>query len=303
MKRKLRRDLLYISARIAAFPLYLLPLRIGVELGAFFGKIAYYILPRERKKALAHLRLAFRGEKSEREIASIAGKLFSNLGRNALEWINYKKLSKNWFINNIRAEGRENIDRAHTRGKGVIFLISHFGNWEFMGFYLAQTGYAGPSIAKKFYIEGFDKLLVKMRRDMGVGVVYREDSPKEILRTIKNNGYVGILADQDIRDVEGVFVDFFGKPAYTATGPVKLVRRTGAALIPVFLVREGNLKYTFIAEKEIEFESSGDDDKDLIRDTQEWTKLIESYIRRYPDHWVWMHRRWKTRPEDIEKKR
>ncbi len=300
MKHKPRRQLLYILARIAVFPLYLLPLKVGVALGAFFGSAAYYILPRERKKTLRHLKIAFGDEKTEAELVSIAKRLFSNLGRNALEWVNYNKTNKDWYLKHVKPEGRENIDRAHQKGKGVIFLCSHFGNWEFMGFYLAQTGYPGPTIAKRFYIEGFNKLLERMRTDMGMGVVYRDGSPKEILRTLRNNGYVGIVADQDVRSVEGVFVNFFGKPAYTPSAPVRLAQKTKAAIVPVFLIREASNKFLFIAEREIELISTGDVEKDLITNTQKWTDLIESYIRKHPDHWVWMHRRWKTRPEDIK---
>ena len=299
MKYKFTRTLLYISARIAVVPLYLIPLRIGVILGAFFGRIAYYILPRERKKTLEHLRTAFGDEKSEKEIRAIARRLFSNLGRNALEWINSGKIDRNWLIRHIIPEGCENIDKAHSRGKGVIFLISHFGNWELMGFYLAQTGYAGTTIAKRFYIEPLNKLLVKMRTDKNVSVVYSDESPKKILRVLKNNGYIGILGDQDVRIADGVFVDFFGKPAYTPIAPVRIAEKTGAAIMPVFLIRDKANRFRFIAEKEIELVSTGDETKDLVVNTARWTKLVESYIKRYPDHWVWMHRRWKTKPEDV----
>ena len=300
MKQKFKHRVLYAVARIAAVPLYIIPLRIGILLGAVFGRVAYWILPGERKKTLRHLELALGSEKSRRELGSIAKRLFSNMGRNALEWINSGKIDRKWLVTRIMPVGRENIDTAHSRGKGVIFLISHFSNWELMGFYLAQTGYAGISIARKFYIEDFNKLLVKMRADKGVGVVYRDESPKKILKVLKNNGYVGILADQDVRNVDGVFVDFFGTPAYTPIAPVRIAEKTGAAIVPVFLIRDGNWRYKFVAEKEIKLSFTGDREKDLVVNTARWTKLLESYIRKYPDHWVWMHRRWKTRPDDIK---
>jgi len=300
MKKKFRRKIRYVLARIAALPLTWLPLRTGVRLGGFFGKIVYYIIPRGRRPALKHLRIAFAGRKSEKEIKAIAKEVFVNVGRNGFEWINYKKLTKKWMDKHIHALGRENIDRVHKDGRSVIFLISHFGNWELMGFYLAKTGYAGPSIARRVYMKSFDKLMVKMRNDMGVGVVYRDELPKEILRTLRNNGFVGILIDQDVRDVDGVFVDFFGKPAWTATGAVKLAKKTNAAVIPVFLVRENLDNFTFIAGKEIKLDSTGSEEKDIFTNTQKLTKTIESYIEEYPDHWMWMHRRWRTKPEDIK---
>ena len=292
--------MLYIVARIIAFPLYLIPLKIGVHLGALFGRITYYILPGERKKAIKHLNIAFGSEKSRQEISKIAKSMFSNLGRNAMEWISSPKIDKKWLIDHIEPTGLENINRAHERGKGVIFLINHFGNWEMMGFFLANIGYAGTSIAKRFYIESFNKLLVRMRADKGVGIVYRDESPKKILRLLKNNGYVAILIDQDVRSVEGVFVDFFGKAAYTPSGLAKVAQKTGAAIVPVFLIRKKNDRFKFVAEKEIDVALSGNEERDTIINTAKCTKAVESYIRKYPDHWVWIHRRWKTRPEDLK---
>lgn len=296
MKNKPRRFLLYILIRIIGFLLYPLPLKIGLKVGGFFGKTAYYIIPKERKKAIAHLELAFGKEKTHKEIKDIALNVFSNLGKNAVEWFNFPKIDKAWFENNVTAEGVEHIRQAHAKNKGTIILASHFGNWELMAAYLANIGCGGLMIVRRIYIEGLDRLIVKMRKSKGNDVAYRDESPKKVLKVLKNNGYVGIVADQDVKSVEGVFVDFFGTPAYTPIAPVNLAIRTGAAFVPAFLFREGR-RYRFIAEKEIHMDVTQDRERDLLVNTIKWTRVLERYIRRYPDQWVWMHRRWKTRPE------
>ncbi len=300
MKNKPYRLVLYIFVRMVGFLLYPLPLKIGIRIGSVFGRLAFFILPKEREKTLTHLKIALGREKSEREIKKIAINLFSNLGKNAIEWLNFPKINKDWFERYVEPEGLVHIREAHKRGKGVIILASHFGNWELMAAYLAHIGCRGAMIVRRIYIEQFNQLIVNMRKNKGHDVIYRDESPKKVLRVLKNNSYLGILADQDIDSVEGVFVDFFGKPAYTPVAPVKLAIKTGAALIPAFLIREDG-KFRFMVEKEVSLDISGDRERDLLINTIKWTKVIERYIRKYPDQWVWMHRRWKTRPKEEAK--
>ena len=297
MKHKPYRTVLYVLIRISGLLLYPLPLKIGINIGAFFGKLAFLIIKKEREKTLAHLKIAFGGQKNEAEIREIALKAFANLGKNAVEWINFSKFTDRWFETNVVPENFESIYKAHDRGKGVIVLASHFGNWELMAAYLGYRHCKGAIIAKRIYIEQLNRLFVDMRKKMGHEVFYRDESPKKIFRVLKNGGYVGILADQDVDSVEGVFVNFFGKAAYTPVAPANLTMRTGAALIPVFLIRE-NGKFRFLVEKEIELDISGDRERDLLVNTIKWMKVLEKIIRQYPEQWVWMHRRWKTRPKE-----
>jgi KDO2-lipid IV(A) lauroyltransferase len=129
----------------------------------------------------------------------------------------------------------------------------------------------------------------------GIKIVYRDDSPRKILEILRKNQLLGILADQDIDSVEGVFVNFFGKLAYTPVAPAKIAMASGAPLIPCFMIRKNN-KFEFIIEEPIFVEKKGDRDEIVKHYTQKLSQLLESYIRKYPDQWVWMHRRWKTQP-------
>lgn len=297
MKHKPYRLVLYALIRIIGFLLYPLPLKISSRIGVLFGRLAFYIIPKEREKTLTHLRIAFGREKSEKDIKEIAKRLFSNLGRNAMEWLNFPKLDKKWFERHVEPEGLERLRESHKRGRGTIVLPGHFGNWELAGAYMAHIGCRGTMIVRRIYIEQLNRFIVNMRKSKGNDVIYRDESPKRTLRVLKENGYLGIVADQDIDSVEGVFVNFFGRPAYTPIAPVNLAMRTGAALIPVFLIRK-NSKYKFIVENEIKIDITKDKERDLLVNTVKWTDVLERYIRQYPDHWVWMHRRWKTRPKE-----
>jgi KDO2-lipid IV(A) lauroyltransferase len=128
-------------------------------------------------------------------------------------------------------------------------------------------------------------------------VIYRDESPRKMLKTLKKNWIVGIVADQDVDSVDGVFVNFFGHQAYTPSGPVALARASGAVLLPVFIIREGD-GHTIAIDEPIELRDTDDKEADLIYNTQKWSNVVESYIRKYPDQWVWMHRRWKTKNND-----
>ena len=297
MKRKPYRTALYLLARIIGFLLYPLPLRVSVKLGALMGRAAFYIIPKERKKALDHLGMAFADKKSQGEIRETAVKVFSNLGRNAAEWLNYPKLDKRWFEKNVTTQGFERLLEAHKRKKGVIILTGHFGNWELLAAYLGLFGCKGAIIARKIYVEQFNTFFVKMRGHFGHENIYRDESPKRVLKFLRDGGYMGVLPDQDVDSLEGVFVDFFGKPAYTPTSPVKLAIKTGAALMPSLLLRTGG-RFTFFVDNEIKLDITGDKERDVLVNTAKWMNVFEKYIRKYPDQWVWMHRRWKTRPQE-----
>jgi hydroxyethylthiazole kinase-like uncharacterized protein yjeF len=301
MKRKPHRFALYILIRTLIFILRPIPLKISSEFGAALGRLIFYILPKEREKTLTHLTIAFGRKKTASEIRGIGLSLYANLGRNAMEWVNVPKLDNAWFDKNVTPEGLHHIDEARSKGKGTIVLASHFGNWELLSLYLNRLGCFGIIIVRKIYIEQLNRIFDAMRKIRGNEIMYRDESPRRILKTLKKNGYIGLLADQDVKSVEGVFVDFFGKPAYTPVAPVKFAMKTKAALIPMFMAREGK-RFRFFVEKEIEIDDTGDEERDLLVNTVRWTRVLERYILKYPDQWVWMHRRWKTKPAAVTSK-
>jgi len=296
MKRKLRRNIIYYLLRIAASLLILFPLYIGVYIGSILGRLAYYLVVKERSKTIANLRLAFGKEKSEAEIRRIARQVFENLGKNLIELINFPKINKSNIDKLVEDKGLHKIDKALAMKKGVIMLTGHFGSWELVATYLAVKGYRGSIIVRRARFDKFDRLLNKLRTRENLEIIYRDESPKKILKILKKGGLICVLADQDVDSIEGVFVDFFGELAHTPTAPVALALTTGAAILPCFLIREGN-KRKFVVEDPIEFDITGNKERDILVNTEKWSKVLESYIRKYPSQWVWMHRRWKTRPK------
>ncbi len=273
----------------------LLPYAAAVNICRRLGRLVFYLIPKEREKTLKNLREAFGSEKSEKELRNIARAVFENYGMIAAEThLVHKIIPKidDW----ITFSGEEIAAAAFKKGNGIIGVVAHFGDWEFLAGYLALKNYPVTVIAKKIYYEKYNELLMGVRRKMKVRTIYRDDSPRKMLQALRENGILGFVADQDVDTVDGVFVDFFGKPAYTPIAPVRFAMATGAPIIPAFIIREG-LKHRLIAEPPIELTVTGNKEDDLRINTQKWVSIQEKYIRRYPHLWVWNHKRWKTKPE------
>ena len=293
MKFKLRRYYLYYLGRVVAFIFTIIPLKIALTIASGFGTIVFYLLPKYRNLTIDNLRSAFGNEKSEDELKEIAKRVFQNLGKNAVELVNLPKLSKEQVRKYVRIANRERLDKAYEKGRGVIVLTAHLGSWELMAAALRDYDCPGVTIGRRIYFKKYDEYLNAIRKSHDVEVIYRDDSPRKMLKTLKQNWIVGIVADQDVDSVEGVFVNFFGRQAYTPAGPVGLARASGAVLLPVFIIR-GDRGHTLFVDEPIELRDTGDKETDLIYNTQKWSNVVESYVCKYPDQWVWMHRRWKT---------
>ena len=295
MKYKYRRYFLYYLGRTAAFLIYLLPRRIGVWICGLLGRCAFFVLPKYRRITVGNLTKVFGGEKSTGEIRRIALNVFENLGKSACELINFPKINKKNIDKFVRIEGLEIVDRSFARGKGTIILASHFGNWELTGLTFRVKGYPGVTLGRRIYFHKYDSFLNSLRRSHDVNVIYRDDSPKKMLKVLKENKILGVVADQDVDSIGGVFVNFFGTSAYTPSGPVALARASRAQIIPVFVIRKDG-RHLFKIEEPVELIDTGNKEADLVANTQKWSNVVESYIRQYPEQWVWMHRRWKTKP-------
>lgn len=300
MKQKPYRKPLYYLLRTAGFILYPLPISIGYKVADLLGAVAFALLGRERRRTLEHLEVAFGKEKSPQEIRRIGRRLFQHLGRSLIELIHFPKINASNIDRWVTLRGREKLEEVLKKGKGGIILVSHLGNWELLGATLQLKGYGGKAVVRRLREESYDRLLNQLRRQKGIEVVYRDESPRKLLQPLRENRFLGILADQDVDSVSGVFVDFFGKEAYTPTAPVQFAIAAGCPIIPCFIVRE-NGRHLLTVEDPIEIVSTGDKARDLLENTRRWSRLTESYIRRYPDQWVWMHRRWKTQQETSDK--
>ncbi len=293
-KKKFYRPILYYLLITVKTLFSFLPYRLGFWFGGTLGKLSFRLLSKERKKTLTHLNYAFGDSKSHAELQKIGLAMFENYGRMAAELALYKKLVAN-IDEFVTIEGREHLDQALSRGDGVIGIVSHFGNWEYLGGTLALKGYKGSVIARRIYYEKYDKMLVSIRNRFGEKTIYRDRSAKEILKTLRQNHILGFVVDQDVENIDGVFVNFFGKPAFTPSAPVRLSLASGAPLLPLFILRQG-MKHRIFIEPAMELTETGDKEKDIITNTQKWVTIQEKWIRQYPEQWVWNHKRWKTQP-------
>lgn len=295
--QRIRRWFVFQTVRLAIVIAKTVPLQMGVWFGSILGKLAFRCLRKEREKTLKHLRQSFGEEKSEEEILTIASSSFQNLGKSFFELLNLKKIKRKGIDKLVTAEGIENLEAGLDNGKGVIWLTGHIGNWELMAAYVSAKGYPLSVIASSVYDHRLNHLLLKFRSDHHTKTILRGDrsAGKQILRCLRNNEVLGILIDQDI-DADGVFVDFFGRLAYTPKGAASLALRMGAVVVPGFIIRQENGKHRITILKPVELSVTGDNEKDVFQNTCKFTKIIEDYVRKYPDQWVWMHRRWKRQP-------
>jgi len=280
-----------------------LPRRISMRLGAGLGASAFHMVRKERLKTIHNLTIAYGREKSESEIHAMAREVWVNLGKSGIEFaIKMGQVTPADFFRDLDVTGNEYLQEAFQRGRGILGLISHMGCWEGTALGLPMLGIPAYAIGKKLGNEKLNRLLFESRGKKGVSTLARGSSYKTILRVLSENNLIGILIDQDT-DVRGVFVDFFGKPAYTPIGAAMLAMDSDAPVLPMFYLKKRDDTFEFIIDKEIPLASTGNRKQDMKENTRRFHAVIEDYIKRYPTQWVWMHNRWKTTPEMVDEKK
>jgi len=293
-KKKAYRYFLYLLLEVLRTLVLFFSRRMNYAIGHGLGFSIFWILGKERAKTIKHLQIAF-PEKTERECSQIAERAFINLAKTSMDLLCFPKLTRSRIEQLVSHNGTEKLDRALARGKGVIALTGHLGNWELLASYFRFLGYPGSLLGRRIYYEKFNDVLVKLRASGLVTTIYRDESPRKVLAALKANHVIGISADQDIDSLEGIFVPFFGKPAWTPTGPAKLALASGAAIVPAFMIHEGD-QYRLYLEDAILPDPNMSKEEAVQQITELWSQVVEQYVRRFPDQWVWMHNRWKTIP-------
>jgi KDO2-lipid IV(A) lauroyltransferase len=197
----------------------------------------------------------------------------------------------------VSLEGEENFHRAQEKGKGVLFLTAHFGNWEWMAAaFPLMFHHPCYVIVRPLDVQFLDGVVERLRTFTGNRTIPKQKSMGRILRLLKEGQTIGVLLDQNVAWQEGIFVNFFGELACTNVGMALLALRTGTPVLPAFNMRQEDGRYRVVIEPEIQLIRTGDKDLDVERNTELFTGVIERYVREYPDHWFWLHQRWKTRP-------
>lgn len=273
-----------------------LPRAISRRAAAFVAAVLFRVRPKLRKTAEFNLRLAFPDWTDARR-NDVIRKMVRNLGRMAAEFARLPGLTKQNIQDIVILDGHENFLEGRRRGKGVLYLTGHIGGWELSSFAHALYGYPLHYMARPLDNQGLDVLVNRYRCGSGNLPIFKNESARTMLKILKDSGTIGILADQNTLPAEGVFVDFFGKLACATTGIARVALHTGAAVVPGFAYWDESIqKYCLRFEPPVELIRTGDTERDVFENTQKFTKVLEEIIRKYPDQWVWVHARWKTRP-------
>ena len=273
-----------------------MPRRWWLALCGALGKVAYTLATQSREQTIYHLGLAYGKEKTLPEILKLSKETFKMLGKNAGEILRARKVKTLQQLNTfLITEGMENFEWATRKGKGVIFLTCHLGAFDLQITNMALRGLKPNIIGTPLKDERLNDLLFNYRNSYGAVAVERGKETLRLIRALKKGGSVAILIDQDTK-VKSRFVDFFGMQAATPVGAALLAMKTGAAVIPTYIYLGKDNKQHMHILPEIPLVLTGDEEYDLVANTQSYTRFIEEQVRKYPAQWVWMHRRWRTRP-------
>lgn len=284
----------YIAVRLLNKIFNFIPISGSLWLGRRMGSIAFFFNKKRRVIAYANLKAAFAMERTPRELGILTKKAYQNLVQTVMEILNLTKVDKGYAKRYVEIVNINRIHNASTSGRGTILLTGHFGDWELSSLVSAVIGYPILVLVREQKMARVNELLNKLRESKGCRVIRKGISMKNIIKALYEKNIVGILSDQDAGK-NGVFVDFFGRPTSCHSGPMEMAKRTDSIILPNFIVRVKGPYHKVFLEEYIDFRDSkvGDDVKDGL---QRFAKLLESYIRRYPDQWLWLHKRWKSTP-------
>jgi KDO2-lipid IV(A) lauroyltransferase len=278
----------------------ILPYALALKAGKILGLLSFYFWKSRRSIAIRNIENIikvnpsfFNEVKNSKNISyDIAREQFKNLGISLTEIVKiYYGLGKK-IIDNVEIKGIHNYEKAKSKNKGVIFFTGHCGNWELMALAFGIKVDKIAVLARKQNNPYINKIIEKIRSAYGNRVIYKKGAIKNILVELKNNGAVGILADQAVLKTEGYKIDFLGIPAWTSKLPALIARKTGAVIIPAFINRNGK-KHVINIFPEVQLSKEDNFETLLLKDTIALSKYIEDYIRKYPAEWLWIHRRWK----------
>jgi Kdo2-lipid IVA lauroyltransferase/acyltransferase len=274
----------------------ILPRRLARAIGVMIGAIAYNVLGRLRRVGLRNLGLAF-PQMPDEEHARLLRLEYRNLGWLLAEFCQMPAYTPAFASRFIRYEGLEHYLAARDRGKGVLVLTGHLGAWELSSFYHSLAGYPMGMVIRRLDNPLVDRMVNRIRCMHGNRVLHKDDFARGLLGAMRAGETVGILMDTNMTPPQGLFVPFFGVPACTASGLARVAAKTGAAVLPGFLLwEESEQQYVLHFYPELGLASTGDAEADVTENTARFTAVLENAIRKYPSQWLWMHRRWKTRP-------
>ena len=292
MRERLEYALVWLLLKIIGA----MPRRVARFVGARTAALLLLFRPDLRRIAAENLKLAF-PEWTRKQRQTVIHGMVRQMGWMAAEFAHFPAYTKNNIERIVLLEGFENFASAQAQGNGVLFLTGHMSAWEVAPFAQALFGHPLHFLVRPIDNPRVDALITRYRCLSGNRLIEKNQSARAVLKVLAANGTVGILADHNTLLAEGIFVDFFGIPACTTAGLARFALHTGAAVVPVFLRWDRFLrKYRLCFEPAVELSRTGEEVTDIRENTQRFARVIENYVRRNPDQWLWLHRRWMTRP-------
>ncbi len=295
MRRKIRYTIVYRFVQFLIFLSNLMPRTMWLRFCGVLGRAAYLFAAQTRKLVIKNLSYAFEG-KTEKDVKTLAANMFEMLGKNTGEMLRATRVRTLADLENfLVTHGLENYENAIKKGKGVIFLTCHLGAFDLQVSNMALRGLNPNIIGTPLKDERLNELLWDYRNMHGAIAIQRGKETFRLIKVLKSGGSVALLIDQDTK-VKSRFVNFFGKPAATPVGATVLAMKTGAAIVPTYVYLGKDWKQHMHILPEIPITITGEEEADIVSNTQVLTHFIEDVIRQHPEQWVWMHERWKTKP-------
>ena len=271
-----------------------LPPAAGLVAGRRVGDLLWWLLPGRRRRTLDNIRLSLGRDMTPPEIGRLGRRSFQHLGMNLIEACRYFLRPTEVMLSQVHVEGVEHLQSAAARGRGVLVLTAHYGNWELLAAAHGLTGLPLSIVIRPLDHPVLDELAARFRRRSGAELIVKRQAVREVLQALRRGRMVGILLDQNATRAEGVFVPFFGVAASTSKGLAVLALRTEAPVVPVFLRRTADGRHCMDVSAPLEPPADGD----VVAYTARFNRVIEGAIRRAPEQWLWMHARWRTRPPE-----
>jgi len=278
--------------------LFILPRGGRRWMGRRFGDFFHFADKKHRQLVHDNLKLAYGDELSEEERKRITKGVYHHFSTMLMEIISPHRPTKKMMERISEVEGWENLHKAYDYGRGVLILTAHFGNWELMGVAQGFMGKPLHVVARTLDNPMLNSLLHKYRTQSGNTVHYKVNAIKGIMSVLKQKEAAAVLIDQNVNPGRGIFVDFFGVPASTTTVVSALAAKTGAPIVPAFSLPLPGGKWKFIYETPLVYDDGNKSKERIAEITQRCTEIIEQYVRKQPEAWLWLHRRWKTRPPE-----
>jgi KDO2-lipid IV(A) lauroyltransferase len=296
-RKRIKRELTYWLLRIITLVPSCLPRRLALHMGTLIGVAGFLVAHRQRRRAMRHLRLAY-PESSRGWCTRTTLRAFVHLAWNTVDFFHFAARPPSRLAAVWRVSGNEHLEAAVRAGRGAVCITGHVSNWELLGACVVQMGYPLTVLARKLYYPKLDRWVNVLRNRMGMEVLDRNIPPGELLSRLRRGGFIGILMDQDTR-ARGIFVEFFGRPAYTPVGPAVLALRTGAAVVLAFMKRMPD--HTYHITISAPHGRTAGAPRPTVRELTAWaTEQIERAIRDRPEQWVWIHQRWRTQPASTD---